>query len=58
LFAALDGSLWDLLSVFLDVVWQIKPIRYALIATVLSAVLCLTIDVVSIIAKFSRRKWL
>jgi len=56
LFAALDGSLWDLLSVFLDVVWQIKPIRYALIATVLSAVLCLTIDVVSIIAKFSRRK--
>lgn len=58
MFAALDGSLWDLLSVFLDVVWQIKPIRYALIATVLSAVLCLTIDVVSIIAKFSRRKWL
>ena len=56
MFAALDGSLWDLLSVFLDVVWQIKPIRYALIATVLSAVLCLTIDVVSIIAKFSRRK--
>ena len=56
MFDALDGSLWDLLSVFLDVVWQIKPIRYALIATVLSAVLCLTIDVVSIIAKFSRRK--
>ena len=56
MFAALDGSLWDLLSVFLDVVWQIKPIRYALIATALSAVLCLAIDVVSIVAKFSRRK--
>jgi len=38
------------------VVWQIKPIRYALIATALSAVLCLAIDVVSIVAKFSRRK--